>query len=80
MDNGDTVSYFQTYLLLTKKSISFQALLVAGTGNENVGNGGTSVEIMVHSTWSYAAPLPAFRFYAPALTLHNSVSVFGICI
>ena len=78
MDNGDTVSYFQTYSLLTKKSVLFQALLVAGTGNDQSGMyEGRSVEIMVQSAWSFAAPLPAFRFYAPAATLHNSVSVFG---
>ena len=50
--------------------------MVAGTGNDE-DNGGTSVEIMVQYTWSYAAPLPAFRYYAPASTLHNSVSIFG---
>ena len=62
--------------ILSLKSISLQALLVASTGR-NVYNDGNSVEIMVQSTWSYAAPLPAFRYYAPAATLHNSVSVFG---
>lgn len=51
------------------------ALMVAGGYSE--GTFTMTVEIMVQSAWSYAAPLPASRYYAPAATLHNSVSVFG---
>ena len=73
-DNGDTVRVY-LYFLLVKSSI-MQVFLVTG-GRVSSKKSLSSTEIFVGSVWSYAASLPFKISYMPALTLDNSVFVFG---
>ena len=53
-----------------------QVLLVTG-GKSSKSKFLSSTEIYWGSVWSYAAPLPTRRAYMPAITLDNSLFVFG---